>query len=227
MTTPPLPDTPCVRCRLGYTNQTTLKAGSRFYIAYAGSAPDSSHCGSLATQIAASWLSNIAPLVNPNFVLTEVDVIDIASVSGSSGQWIGSNAGTRAGTPESAQECMNVEFGIADRYRGGKPRMFFPPGVNGDRSSDALWTTGYVSAWTTGVTAFFGGITGFSLSPVSPFTHIILSYYHGFTNVTNTSGRMRAAPTYRSPNAIHHGVTGYFPKQEIGSQRKRRESTTY
>jgi hypothetical protein len=55
--------------------------------------------------------------------------------------------------------------------------------------------------------------------------HVNLSYYKGFTNVTNSSGRERAVPTYRDA-ALVDPVTGYFGKAIMGSQRRRRTSTT-
>jgi hypothetical protein len=56
--------------------------------------------------------------------------------------------------------------------------------------------------------------------------HVNLSYYKGFVNVENSSGRERAAPTYRD-SALLDPVTGYVVKQVVGSQRRRRTATTY
>lgn len=222
----PLPDRPCVRVRLDYSHDSGLKAGSRLYLAYAGSAPTSGNCATLATDIANDWSTNIAQLLNANWQLTEIDIIDIATRTGNSGQWVGSEAGTASGTAMPAQTAMNVEYGIGRRYRGGKPRMFLPPSVTSNLVSDVAWSSTYLTGYKTDFVAFMTAVQGHSVGAMGALTHINLSYYEGFTNITNTSGRTRAAPKYRA-TALSDVVTDYFPKAEVGSQRRRRVSTTY
>ena len=227
MTLPPLPASPCVKCSLGYSHDTGLKGGSRFYLTYAGSAPTGSDAATLATDIAAAWASHIQSQINSDWSLTEVDVLDIASRSGFSGQWTGGHGGTETGTPVAAAAAMNVEFGIARRYRGGKPRMFLPGGVTADQDDDATWSSAYISTTHTNVVAFFTALEALSIGAIGALNHVNLSYYESFTNITNTSGRTRAAPKYRTGSAVVDNITGYFPKQRMGSQRRRRSSTTY
>lgn len=226
MTAVPLPDTPCVRVRLDYQNSGSLRAGSRFYLAYSGSAPTGANCTTLAGDIATIWGSDLAGMVNTNFALVEVDVLDIATDSGLSGQWSGSIAGSRTGNQEGAQVATNVEFGIARRYRGGKPRMFLPPPVSEDRLNDATWSSSFVTAVNTNVAEFFTAVEALSVGAMGTLRHVNLSYYQGFHNITNSSGRERAVPTYRD-TAKSDTVTGYFTKAEMGSQRRRRTATSY
>jgi hypothetical protein len=120
---------------------------------------------------------------------------------------------------------MNVEYGIARRYRGGKPRSYFPFGVAGDYATDATWSGSLVTAVNSGVTAFYAAIAALSIGAMGTLAHVNLSYYKGFTNVTNPSGRERAVPTYRS-SALLDTVTGYSAKTVMGSQKRRRTSTT-
>jgi hypothetical protein len=226
MTTPPLPASPCVRVRLDYTESDTALAGSRFFLSYSGSAPTPGNCASLATGVAAAWNTNLAPLIIHTYALTEVDVIDIATVTGSSGQWTGDDAGGDSGTPIASQVATNVEFGIARRYRGGKPRMFMPPPSTAAKLNDGSWTTTFVGEVNTAIAAFFAEIEALSIGSVGTLAHVNLSYYSGFTNHTNTSGRERAVPTYRT-TALVDTVNGYSTKQRMGSQRRRRAATTY
>jgi hypothetical protein len=168
----------------------------------------------------------MAPLVIANYSLTEVDVIDIATVTGASGQWNGSHAGTDSGTPIASQIATNVEFGIARRYRGGKPRMFFPPPSTAAKLNDGNWTTTFVGEVNAAVAAFFAEIEALSIGSIGTLSHVNLSYYSGFQNHTNTSGRERAVPTYRT-TALVDTVNGYSTKQRMGSQRRRRAATTF
>jgi hypothetical protein len=225
MTLVPLPASPCVRVRLTYGESGALEAGNRFYLSYAGSAPTGANCTTLAGDIEAAWVTNIAPLINEGITLSEVDVLDIATDSGLSGQWVGSEAGSRSGSGLPYQCATNVEFGIARRYRGGKPRIFLPPPVLADSQTPATWTSSFVTAVNTGVAAWFAAIEALSIGAMGTLKHVNLSYYKGFTNITNSSGRERAIPTYRDL-ALVDPVTGYSAKVEIGSQRRRRTSQT-
>lgn len=216
-----------MRLRLDYSESDNSKGGSRFYLSYAGAAPTAGNCITLAGDVAAAWSTHLAALVNPDWTLTEVDVLDIASISGASGQWTGSNPGTASGgTNLPAQTATNVEFGIARRYRGGKPRMFIPPPTSNFQKDDGNWLASYITAVNTSVAAFFSELEALSIGAVGALAHVNLSYYSGFTNVTNSSGRTRAAPKYRAA-ALVDTINGYAAKGLIGSQRRRRSATTY
>ena len=226
MTAPPLPSSPVMRVRLDYTQTDEDFGGSRFYLGYTGAAPTAGNCATLASDIAAAWATNIASSVHEAFALTEVDVIDIATVTGASGQWEGSDAGAGTGALIPASAAFNCEFDIARRYRGGKPRIFQPPPDGSQMQDGGHWTTGFVASATAGWVAFFAEIAALSIGAIGTLSHVNVSYYSGFTNVTNSSGRTRAAPKYRS-TALVEPVNGYAGKLMIGSQRRRRAASTY
>lgn len=225
MTAPPLPASPCLRVQLDYTQTDGFDAGSRFYLSYAGSAPTAANCATLASDIAAAWATDMAPGIDDAFSLTHIDVLDIATLSGLSGQWNGTEAGTNGGVSMPSQCAMNVEFAIARRYRGGKPRMFWPPGNMADTQDAGHWSADYITSFGTAVTAFFTAVNALSVGAVGTLHHVNLSYYSGFTNITNSSGRERAVPKYRAA-ALLDSITGYNPKAVIGSQKRRRTATT-
>jgi len=225
VTTPPLPASPCLRVRCIWNEGEPGEGGIRFYLSYAGSAPTGANCVTIATDIAAAWASDLSALTPEDIALNEVDVLDIATDSGLSGQWTGTNTGTRGASGVPYQIAMNVEYGIARRYRGGKPRSYFPFGVLGDFQSDATWTSAFVTATNTGVAAFFTAVQAISVGAVGALEHVNLSYYKGFTNIANSSGRERAVPTYRT-TALLDTITGYSAKTLLGSQKRRRTSTS-
>lgn len=216
-----------MRVSLDYTNSAGQDLGSRIYLGYAGASPSGANCASIASGIAAAWEAHLPGHVQENYSLTEIDVLDIASVFGLSGQWSGSNAGTDSSSALPDTVASNIEFGIGRRYRGGKPRMFLPPPGSASQQDDAHWTDTFVANLKTDFTAFIAAVEAIDVGAVGALTHVNVSYYSGFTNVTNTSGRMRAAPKYRTPNALVDTITGYFPKKVMGSQRRRRLSTSY
>lgn len=226
MTTPPLPASPCLRVRLDYTQADAALAGSRFFISYAGAAPTPGNCTTIATDIAAAWSAHLAAIISEEFVLTEIDVLDIATEAGASGQWTGSEAGSMESTQLPSMCAVNVEFNIARRYRGGKPRMFLPPPNNSAQLDAGHWSSSFVTTASTAFGAFMTANEAISVGAVGALAHVNLSYYKGFTNITNSSGRERAVPTYRD-TALVDTVEGYAVKAEIGSQKRRRLATTY
>lgn len=226
MTEPPLPASPCLRVRLDYTNTDTFLAGSRFFLSYSGASPTAGNCATIASDIATAWGANMADLVNGDWSLTEIDVLDIASDTGASGQWTGATAGTLSGDNLIASAAINVEYGIARRYRGGKPRMFLPGPTSAQLHDVGHYSPGFLTDVGTGVSGFFTAVEALSVGAVGTLKHVNLSYYKGFTNITNSSGRERAVPTYRSA-ALVDIVNSYAPKAVIGSQRRRRTATSY
>jgi len=210
---------------LSGTDNSGSEWGTRFFLHYSGGTPTGADCTTLANQIEAAYAAHIAALVVPGTALKEVDVLDIASDRGLSGQWSGSTAGTEAGAALPAQVALNVEYGIARRYRGGKPRGYWPMGSETDLLNASDWGPAFITSSQNAVIAFFNQLEAYAGIPANPFRHVNLSYYSGFKNVTNSSGRERAVPQYR-PQALHDDITGYFSKVVLGSQRRRRTATS-
>jgi hypothetical protein len=125
------------------------------------------------------------------------------------------------------QCANNVELGIGERYRGGKPRIYFPPPVTADMSGLGSFAGAFLTASNAGVAAFFAAIEAFVAPPLTPLTHVLLSYYHG---VSTTSPPWRGPgfkypPKYRA-TALSLQIKSYNTKAVIGSQRRRRTATT-
>lgn len=226
MTTPPLPASSVVRVRLVYTSSEGTEAGSRFYLGYSGSAPSAGNLNTLASDIAGAWATNISPQVGSTTSLTEIDILDISTLTGASGSWTGTHTGGMSGSNLPINCAVNVEYDIARRYRGGKPRIFWPPPDITNLSGENKWSSAFLSSEQTAVQNFFAAVVAFSVGSMGSLSHVNVSYYDGFTNVTNSSGRTRAAPKYRSPTALVEPITGYAVKAVIGSQRRRRTATT-
>jgi hypothetical protein len=226
MSQPPLPEVPCVRINIDYVDTDGYLAGSRFFMSYTGTSPSPGDCQSLAANVATAWGDHLAPGISSSWSIAEVDVLDIASYSGSSGQSTQTETGQISGTPIPAQSCVNIEFGIARRYRGGKPRMFMPGPTDAYLANSSTFTTAYIDSINTGMSDFMSLIASVPVGNMGSLQHVNISFYQGFKNVTNTSGRTRAAPTYRTV-ALVDPVESYITKQVLGSQRRRRTSTTY
>lgn len=226
MTAPPLPASPCLKVRLDYNDAAGNLAGNRIFLSYSGAAPTPGNCTTIAGDIAAAWASELAAQVTDNYALVEVDVLDIASLTGNSGQWTGQNNGGDSSGTIPSSVATNIEFGISRRYRGGKPRMFLPPPGTDALQNSRAWTSAYVTSCNTAVRAFFTAVEAISVGAVGTLNHVNLSYYTGFKNITNSSGRERAVPQYRD-SALLDSIESYSVKGTVGSQRRRRTATTY
>ena len=221
----PLPDVPCVRIRIIQNKGVQIENGNRFYFSYSGSAPSAANLNTLASDVASLWNTNLAPLTPDYCALEEVDCLDIATDSGFSGFWTGSNAGTRTAPHIPGQVALGVEFNIARRYRGGKPRAYFVMGVAADMADAKSWGSSLLTPAATDIPAFFNGIAALSIGSMGTLKHVNLSYYKGYTNIENPGERARTKPTYRA-TALHDDVTGYAVKTLMSSQKRRRTSTT-
>jgi hypothetical protein len=227
MAIPPLPDVPCIRVRCIFNKGAVGEGGVHFYLSYTGSAPTGANCTTLAGDISTAWASHISPLHAAYYALEEVDVLDIATTSGLSGQDLTVHNGSRAGTALPVQCALNVEFGVARRYRGGKPRFYLPPMCEADLIDQGHYDPSILSGISTAVGAFFSQIEALSIGSLGTLAHVNLSYYHGY----ETSSPPWRGPGFKYPpkyraTALHDVVTSYSAKGVVGSQKRRRTSTT-
>jgi len=225
VTVPTLPPGQTLRIRLDYIISEAL-GGSRFYVTFTGTRPSGATCNLIATAVSTAWADWIKPMVGDANALKGVDVLDITDAMGAFGVDSTEVIGSRAGETVPNQVAANTEFDIGRRYRGGKPRIFWPAGVYADEIDDAHWTGAFVTAMNAATVGFFGAVEAISEAGTILSQHINLSFYYRFDNVTNSSGRTRAAPRYRVGTCVADPVTGYATKTVLGSQRRRRTATT-
>jgi hypothetical protein len=224
---PSPPTVQAVRVKLDYLNDDGSLAGSRFYLTYSGSPPTPANCVTLANDVVTQWGAHIGPILSLHWTLNEVDVLDLGSTSGASGQSsTTSTAGATDPAPPSSV-AVNVEFNIARRYRGGKPRMYFPASNNANLANQRNWTSGFVSTFNSDVAAFFSALEALSIGSMGTLQHVNISFYKGH----NTSQPPWRGPGYKYPplyraTALVDAVEGYATKSVIGSQRRRRTATT-
>lgn len=227
---PSPPTVQAVRVKLDYINSDGAEAGSRFYLAYSGSPPTPANCLTLATDIGPIWASHIAPYITSHVTLDEIDVLDLASATGASGVFAASAAGTATDPAPPSSVAINVEFNIARRYRGGKPRMYFPQSNNANLADQSHWTSAFLTTFNGAVGAFIAAIEALSIGSMGTLTHVNVSFYHGRDTNQPPAGRWRG-PGYKYPplyrtTALVDTVEGYATKAVVGSQRRRRTATT-
>jgi len=220
---PPLPDVfEVFRIQLIQDAGNDTKVGSRFYMGVTGSSsPSPAQLATFSAAVEAAWATHIAPLVYVEQALTSVITTDLDS-GGNEGEWTGTTAGTRSGAALPIGVATLINFAIARRYRGGKPRMYMLAGVDGDLTNASEWTATYVAAVVAGWNAFITAISGVTVGPRTTTDQVSVSYYSGFTAIENTrTGRWRNAPNVRTGSIPVDAVTGVSVPRAFSSQRRR------
>jgi hypothetical protein len=138
--------------------------------------------------------------------LNQVELLDLASTSGNSGLWNGAIGGTSTGAALTQGTATVLDFKIARRYRGGKPRTYLPSGRAADQNDLNTWTSTYQSAVDSAWTAFIAAVLAIGGTGITLTQHVNVSYH--------TGGAIRPTP-------VVDNITAYSMALRISSQRRR------
>jgi len=219
---PPLPAAPGVlRVTHHFVAGPDATALCRYYLHYSGAAPTDANLASAATGIDAQWGTYLKPLSTSEIVMDGTNIEDLSSSTGAVGSDSSVTTGSRAGHSLPASAAAMVQFQIARRYRGGKPKIFLPAGASEDIANPDVWSSTFTAAVLTGWTDYLNAVLAFTTLGGGTITHVNVSYYEGFTVVTNpVTHRARNVPTLR-PAPVVDPVLGYTVGIPIATQRRR------
>lgn len=217
---PPLPAVPNVlSAKLHWSVSSDVNVTTGLFFSYAGPAPSSADCLSLATTFA-SAMSGWGEYWDEDTTLLGCTVTDLSSSSGGVGSHDVNVPGGLA-SPLSGASCVLVNYQLPRRYRGGKPRSYLPWGAAGDVGNRQTWLAGRVSLWSTAIAEFFTTCIGASSGGTSIQAHVNVSYYEGFTLVTSpTTGRGRNVPKLRTVPLVTP-ISSFVISPRIANQRRR------
>lgn len=220
---PALPDVPNVlKVVLEYQLGADLTAINRVYWEYSGTPPTDGVCVTIATDVSNAWNTDVASLVTSENSLESVTVTDLSSATSGEGSYIATRQGTRGGAQLPANVALLENLLIGRRYRGGKPRTYWPLGVAADVLNSQQWTTAFLSGVAGNLASFATAVSAISVSGclLSP-GQVNISYYEGFTSVLNpVTGRTRDVPKVRS-SALIDSIASRSVNPYIASQRRR------
>jgi len=219
---PALPPAPgIVKVTIPYTLLSSSSALNRFYIHYTGTPPTSGNLATFCDAVSAAWNTDLAPLCYSLITQQVVAAEDLSTATGAVAVGTTTHTGTRSGHPFASGTATIVEFKIARRYRGGKPKIFLPAGVSEDMVASGVWGGTYVSSVATDWAAFIAAVIGAGWAGAGTVTHANVSYYNGFTSVQNPiTHRWKNVPTLRGTPLVDT-VTSYGVEAGMGSQRRR------
>jgi hypothetical protein len=194
---------------------------TRLFFHYTGGTPSPADMLTWAADFQGDWANFIEPLCHTDTSVQKTIVTDLTTASSPVGEFTGPDVGTRAGTALPAGAALVMDWTIARRYRGGKPRSYLPFGVAGDLADRQTWAAGFLSSVAGGLAAWRTAVLGRTVSGVSIDHQVNVSYYQGFTPVRNPiTGRYRNVPNIRGVPVVDN-ITAGGANSRVGSQRRR------
>ncbi len=195
---------------------------SRMYFTYSGPAPTSVDCTFFATAAREAFAANLKGYLTDNGGLISVDVTDLSSDIGAVGSDETAVAGTEAGAALPISVAAIVNYKIARRYRGGRPRGFWPFFTVTDLEDPNTWKSASTSALVASFGDFVDAIVGVTSGGVELTGHVNVHYFEGYTNVAYGSPvKYRRVPTPVAGGPTTDPVNSYNVRLNPGSQRRR------
>jgi len=219
---PALPPAPNIlKIGLRWLDTAGNVAQNRQYWIYSGVAPTPAVCSQIAQDCYGFAVTNLIPLASSDWSLEEVTVTDLSSSTAGAGSYSAATPGTRIGAPLPADAAFMTNEKIARRYRGGKPRTYWPFGTGPDVGNPGFWNTVSLGQLNSGVGAYNAAVQAETSSGTILGQEYSVSFYEGFTAVTNPiTGRTRDVPKVRSA-AVLDPIIARAGNPRIASQRRR------
>lgn len=187
------------------------------------------YTGALSSTDAATWLANIVAGLHTNVVnlmsntisTTSHELTDLTSTSAAQVLNSTSATGGQVAVPLASGTAMIMKHKIARRYRGGHPRTYIPGIPQADLLNPTQWGSVALGNMVAGYTAYIAAATA-NTNPaaIGVITHVNVSYFAGFTNKTNSSGRTHPVPTPRVTPVVDT-IINTSGNPVPGSQRRR------
>lgn len=221
----PLPVVPGVlKIELLWDVGADLTAATILHWAYTGTPPTDATAAAIATDVFGFAATDLLPLLSAENELRNCQVTDLSTVSGGQGDVsTGGGTGTRSGAPLGASSAALFSYKILRRYRGGKPRSYFPFGVGNDLTTGLKWTGTFISAAEAAIASLYASISTIVESSCTLTHQVSVSYYSGFTVAINpVTGRARNISTKRVTPLVDQ-VVQVTCQPSLGSQRRRNQ----
>lgn len=214
---PPLPPVPGVLRVMLQGNASTVQEfvwENILHFTFAGTAPTSATCSTVAADIGAAWATNMAPECPSTTVLNLVAVTDLTSNTAGNGQSETTHAGSRGDDEIPANAAMLISYPVDVRYRGGHPRSYLMVGGNADFLDAANWSTAFVAEVQSHWRAFLAAVEAISVAGLIINGFCAVSYINKEENPT--------APYRRAIPLVYPIVAaGAIANQEMASQKRR------
>lgn len=224
---PALPNVPqVIRVRMLWTIGSKEGQGVRFFYNYTGSAPTVTNLQSFGTTLNTAADAQWANVLGVENTYTGCILEDLTTPTSAVADVADSHAGSLSGDPVPAGAAFVTSYEIPTRYRGGHPRSYWPFGSGSEMTNNDIWSSTFTSTAQAAVATIIDSLVGAIEGSTTIENHVAVSYYSGFTVVTNPiTHRSRNVPTLRA-TPIVTAVGSIVGRNYIGSFRKRRPKTS-
>lgn len=219
---PALPAAPLtIRVQVKHTLSSDVDVIGRQYFAYTGTPPTAAQLVTMATTLFTNWGTVFAGYLPTTAAITEVIIEDLNTLSGATGLFAGSTAGTLTGVELPAGAAFLMNYQIARRYRGGKPRNYFPFGSSAEVNDSQTWKSTFVANVVSQFGTWISDVKAAAWAGSTITNQVNVSYYSGFASVQNpVTKRWKNIATPRVAPVIDV-ITGYTGNPKFASQRRR------
>lgn len=218
---PPLPAVAEVlRVQVAWSDGDDPQTTNTIYLSYNGSSPDGSDCAAIAAQVTALFAAH-AELWDIDTALVGATVTDLNSLDGAVGEHAQSVQGTRSGGILAGSTCVVVSYSIARRYRGGRPRNYFPWGTPTDLADRQGWSSSFISGVGSAWTTISAGLKAISQGGTTISDHVNVSFYSGSTGHISDGGTRGYTTPIRRETPLVNPTTSFAVQVTPGSQRRR------
>jgi len=198
---------------------------TRLHYKFTGTPPVAADLNTFASGVFAAWQNNQALSTHPTVTLKEVVVTDLTSATGAQGIHTGTAAGTAGGGQLPASAAVLVNYKVNRRYRGGKPRTYWPMGTDTDLNNPQTWLPASITNFNQRVQGFNSAVSALTWAGASISFPANVSYFQGFTVVTDpVTGRSRNIPKLRTSPVVDQ-ISAIVVNATVGSQRRRLRAT--
>lgn len=218
---PALPSVPSVLKAQFQHTYGGVPAWTHMYFRYSGNAPAVADAAAIANSLKSAWTTNFAPQACTACSLVLVQVTDLSSPTGAQNVSGGAAVAGTLGAALTANDCVLVNGHIVRRYRGGKPRQYWPLGAVSAVANPQQWSTTFVNNVQAAYNAIQTAALAITWAGGNIASQVSVGYYHGFTVVTNpTTGRAKNVPKpLPTPNV--DTIASSTVNSRIATQRRR------
>lgn len=212
-----------IKLAMKFTTSTDLDIICNTHFKYSSAPPVAADLNTWLSAVATAYTNSMQALVPTNVTHVQDTATDLSAATAQQAVQTHSQPGTRAGGLLPISTCVVFVGKIQRRYRGGKPRNYWPFGTESDLVDDAHWSS-------TALSAFGGGFSAFGSALFGTFGGLVVtnqcnvSFYQGHFAVQNgVTKRYRNVPTLgpSPPYPYADNLTAYGPIATVGSQRRR------
>jgi len=218
---PPLPSAgQVVRAQLKWSDAADVNVSNTLYFGYSGSGPNAADCHDFMLAFV-NALGTHNGLWTASTMLLGGECTDLSTESGAQGIVNLSYDGDLAGTDLAGGTCLVASYLISRRYRGGKPRNYFPWGSSSSLASRQAWAGDFTTSCASAINASVAAVVGNTYGGMTITNHVNVSYYAGSRVVISpTTGRAKNVSILRASPLVNP-ITGVAILASPGSQRRR------